>query len=103
MAIDLKVGRFQAADKGQMELYLRWLAENETRADEEPPIGLFLCAGKSDEQVRLLRLEESRVRVAEYLSELPPRELLQRKLHDAICLARERLARKEIEKKLGRK
>ena len=93
VAIDLKMGRFQAADKGQMELYLRWLEENETHADEETPIGLILCAGKSDEQIRLLRLEESGIRVAQYLRELPPQELLQRKLHDAIRLARERLAR----------
>jgi predicted nuclease of restriction endonuclease-like (RecB) superfamily len=93
VAIDLKMGRFQAADKGQMELYLRWIEENETHPDEEPPIGLILCAGKSDEQVRLLRLEAAGIRVAEYLSELPPQELLQQKLHDAIRLARERLAR----------
>jgi predicted nuclease of restriction endonuclease-like (RecB) superfamily len=93
VAIDLKLGRFQAADKGQMELYLRWLEENETHPDEEPPIGLILCAGKSDEQVRLLRLEDAGIRVAEYLRELPPQEMLQRKLHDMICVARERLAR----------
>jgi len=93
VAIDLKIGRFQAADKGQMELYLRWLDEHETHPDEEPPIGLILCAGKSEEQVRLLRLEAAGIRVAEYLTELPPRELLERKLHDAILLAREQLAR----------
>jgi predicted nuclease of restriction endonuclease-like (RecB) superfamily len=93
VAIDLKLERFRAADKGQMELYLRWLQENETHPDEEPPIGLILCAGKSDEQVRLLKLEAAGIRVAEYLTELPPREMLQRKLHDAIILAREQLAR----------
>ncbi|MGA2617379.1 MAG: PDDEXK nuclease domain-containing protein [Thermoguttaceae bacterium] len=93
VAIDLKIGRFQAADKGQMELYLRWLEEHETHPDEEPPIGLILCAGKSEEQVRLLRLEAAGIRVAEYLTELPPREMLERKLHDAILLAREQLAR----------
>lgn len=93
VAIDLKLDRFRAADKGQMELYLRWLEENETHPDEEPPIGLILCAGKSDEQVRLLRLEAAGIRVAEYLTELPPQEMLERKLHDTIRLARERLAR----------
>ena len=93
VAIDLKLGKFQAADKGQMELYLRWLQEHETHPDEEPPIGLILCAGKSEEQVRLLQLEAAGIRVAEYLTELPPREMLQRKLHDAIRLAREQLVR----------
>ncbi len=93
VAIDLKIGRFQAADKGQMELYLRWLEKHETHADEEPPIGLILCAGKSEERVELLRLDAAGIRVAEYLTELPPQEMLQRKLHDAIRLAREQLAR----------
>ena len=79
VAIDLKLGRFQAADKGQMELYLRWLQEYEARPDEEPPIGLILCADKSAEHVRLLRLEAAGIRVAQYLTELPPRRVLERK------------------------
>ena len=94
VAIDLKLGRFQAADKGQMELYLRWLQEHETRPDEEPPIGLILCADRSAEHVRLLRLEAAGIRVAQYLTELPPQKVLERKLHDAIRLAREQLARR---------
>ena len=76
-----------------MELYLRWLEKHETHPDEEPPIGLILCAGKSAERVELLRLEAAGIRVAEYLTELPSREMLERKLHDAILLAREQLAR----------
>ena len=91
VAIDLKLGRFQAADKGQMELYLRWLDAHERCQGEEAPIGLILCAGKSAEHVELLRLEQSGIRVAEYMTELPPRDWLERKLHDAIALARHRL------------
>ena len=91
VAIDLKLGRFQAADKGQMELYLRWLDEHDRSGGEDSPIGLILCAGKSEEHVRLLKLEESHIRVAEYLTELPPRELLERKLLQAIQAARHRL------------
>ncbi len=94
VAIDLKLGRFQAADKGQMELYLRWLQKHESRPDEEPPVGLILCAGKSAEHVRLLRMEAAGIRVAQYMTELPPKELLERKLHDAVRLAREQLARR---------
>ena len=93
VAIDLKVGKFQAADKGQMELYLRWLEENEVQPGEEPPLGLVLCAGKTEGHVRLLRLEESGIHAAQYLTELPPQEVLERKLLDAVRLARERLAR----------
>ena len=92
VAIDLKLGKFQAADKGQMELYLRWLEEYELQPGEEPPIGLLLCADKSEEHVQLLRLEQSGIRVAAYLTELPPRALLERRLHEAIQLARQRLA-----------
>ena len=92
MAIDLKIGRFQAADKGQMELYLRWLEKYETQPGEEPPLGLILCADKSEEHVELLQLDQSGIRVAQYLTELPPRELLEKTLHESIRRARERLA-----------
>ncbi len=91
IAIDLKLGRFQAADKGQMELYLQWLDTYERQAGEESPIGLILCAGKSAEHVELLKLEHSGIRVAEYMTELPPRHVLERKLHQAIQAARHRL------------
>jgi len=84
IAIDLKMGRFQAADKGQMELYLRWLDKYERVPGEESPMGLILCAGKSDVHVELLGLSDSGIRVAEYLTELPPRELLEAKLKSAM-------------------
>jgi predicted nuclease of restriction endonuclease-like (RecB) superfamily len=92
IAIDLKIGKFEAADKGQMELYLRWLEKHEQQPGEESPLGLILCAGKSDEQVELLRLDRSGIHVATYLTDLPPRPLLEKKFHDAIVLARRRLA-----------
>jgi predicted nuclease of restriction endonuclease-like (RecB) superfamily len=92
VAIDLKLGKFQAADKGQMELYLRWLDEHARHPSEDAPVGLILCAAKSSEHVELLRLESSGIRVAEYMTELPPRPMLEKKLHDAIRAARQRLA-----------
>jgi predicted nuclease of restriction endonuclease-like (RecB) superfamily len=91
VAIELKLDRLRAADKGQMELYLRWLEKYEARPGEEPPLGLILCADKSEEHVELLQLDKSGIRVATYLTELPPRELLERTLHDSIRRARERL------------
>jgi predicted nuclease of restriction endonuclease-like (RecB) superfamily len=91
VAVELKLEKFQAADKGQMELYLRWLARHAMCPGEEPPVGLILCAGKSSEHVELLELEASGIRVAQYLTELPPRPLLEQKLHEAIRLARRRL------------
>mgnify|MGYP006137148547 FL=1 len=91
IAIDLKLGRFHAGDKGQMELYLRWLDKNDRRAEEESPLGLILCAGKSEEHVELLQLDKSSIRVAEYVTELPPPEVLGKKLHAAIATARRRM------------
>ena len=92
VAIELKLDEFRAEYKGQMELYLRWLEKHEHQPGERSPIGLILCAGKSSEHVELLQLAASGIRVAEYLTELPPRELLEKKLHDAICAARATLA-----------
>jgi predicted nuclease of restriction endonuclease-like (RecB) superfamily len=102
VAIDLKLGDFKPGDKGQMELYLRWLAKYEQKAGEGAPIGLILCAGKKKETVELLELEKSGIRVASYWTKVLPRELLQKKLHEAIQHAREKLSQKEPlnEKKL---
>src|SRR5262249_22549742 len=91
LAIDLKIGKFEAADKGQMELYLRWLEKHEVQPGENPPLGLILCADKSEEQIELLQLDRSGIRVASYLTDLPPLPLLQKKLHEAVRLARARL------------
>jgi predicted nuclease of restriction endonuclease-like (RecB) superfamily len=93
VAIDLKLGKFQGADKGQMELYLRWLEKHEMHPGEATPIGLILCADKSEEHIELLRLEDGNIRVSRYLTELPSKELLEQKLHQAISLARERFAK----------
>jgi len=89
IAIDLKLGDFKAEYKGQMELYLRWLNKYERRPEEKEPLGIILCAGKKQELVELLELDQAGIHVAEYLTELPPRELLLKKLHSAIKQAKE--------------
>lgn len=91
VAIELKLGEFKAADKGQMELYLRWLAKYEQEAGEAPPLGIILCTGKNREQIELLELGKSGIHVAEYLTVLPPRHLLEQKLQDALRLSKARL------------
>jgi predicted nuclease of restriction endonuclease-like (RecB) superfamily len=96
VAIELKLGKFQAADKGQMELYLRWLEKFERQEGEEPPVGLILCAGKSDEHIELLQLDKSGIRVASYMTELPPRKLLQKKLHEAMIQAQRRFTQRSL-------
>lgn len=91
IAVELKLGKFKAADKGQLELYLRWLERYEKEPDEEAPLGLILCAESGHETIELLRLAPSGIRVAEYLTELPPREILEKKLHAAVEHARQRM------------
>lgn len=81
IAIELKIGKFKAAYKGQMELYLRWLEKHETEQGEELPIGLILCAEGNKEQVELLQLDKANIKVAEYISKQLPKELLKSKLH----------------------
>jgi predicted nuclease of restriction endonuclease-like (RecB) superfamily len=91
VAMDLKLDKFRPEHKGQMELYLRWLDKYERQPGEKTPIGMILCAGKKQEQIELLEMDKTGIHVAEYMVELPPRELLQEKLHRAIALARGRL------------
>ena len=90
VAIDLKLGKFRASDKGQMELYLRWLEKHEQRDGENAPVGLILCSDKSDEHVELLLLKEDRIKVAKYYTQLPSMEILKQKLHKAILIARQK-------------
>ena len=91
VAIELKLGKFQAAHKGQMELYLRWLDKNMRIEGENTPIGLILCAGKSTEHIELLQLENSNIKVADYLTQLLDIQLFEQKLRTAIEIAKQRL------------
>lgn len=91
VAIDLKLGKFQAAYKGQMELYLRWLEKYDMAEGENKPIGLILCAGKNEEHIELMHLDDSNIRVAEYMTKLPERELLEQRLQQAVERAHNRL------------
>lgn len=96
VAIELKLGRFKAAHKGQMELYLKWLDRYEREPGEAAPIGLILCAESSHEQVELLQMHRDGITVAEYWTELPPKAELERQLRTALAEARERLARRRL-------
>ncbi|PKM99439.1 MAG: cytoplasmic protein [Elusimicrobia bacterium HGW-Elusimicrobia-2] len=98
VVIDLKLGKFKAAYKGQMELYLRWLEKYETEPGEQPPLGLILCAEGNNGQVELLQLDKSGIHVAEYLTVLPPKKLLQEKLHKAIGLAKRQIEQRNTNK-----
>lgn len=90
IAIDLKLGRFKAQYKGQMELYLRWLEQNEMEPGEESPLGLLLCTEGSEEQIELLKLDKAGIKVAKYLTELPPRDVLMRQIQKSLEAAKAR-------------
>lgn len=88
VSIELKLGDFKPDHKGQMELYLRWLDKHERRSGEKPLLGLILCAGKKKKRIELLELDRSGIHIAEYLTILPSKRVLQEKLHKAIEQAR---------------
>ncbi len=77
IAIDLKVGAFRHEYAGQMHFYLNYLADQVAHPDENPPIGLLLCADKDVQEVHYATagLKQS-VFVSRYLLELPSEEQL---------------------------
>lgn len=91
VAIELKLGRFKASYKGQMELYLNWLNQHESETDENPPIGLILCAEAGSEQVQLLNMQKDNIMVAEYWTQLPDKQLLEQKLHQVFINVKQRI------------
>ena len=92
VVIDLKLDDFRAEFKGQMELYLRWLAQHDQEPGDNPPLGIILCTGKKHEQIELLELDKSGIHVAEYLTVLPSREAFQQKVQAALAQAKARLS-----------
>lgn len=95
VVIDLKLDKFRAEYKGQMELYLRYIEKYEMDKDENPPVGLILCTEKGKEQIELLFLPKDKIKVAEYLTKLPPKKLFAEKLHKAMLTAQLELKRKD--------
>ncbi len=89
--VELKLGEFKAEHKGQVELYLKWLAKYEQQPGESKPIAIILCSDKDAEMVELMDLEPDHIHVAEYWLQLPPKEVLQAKLHKAMVQAKVRL------------
>lgn len=98
IAIELKMTSFQPEHAGQMEWYLKWLDKHERRKLEEKPLGIIICAGKDQEDMELLELDKNGIHVAEYLTELPEKQVFENKLRQAIAIARENHAKKLIDK-----
>ena len=97
VAIELKLGEFEPEYKGQVELYLRWLSKYEKAEGEEEPIALILCAEKSQQTIELLELDKGNIRIGQYLTKMPPKDVLEQKLIQAIENAKEQIERKELD------
>jgi predicted nuclease of restriction endonuclease-like (RecB) superfamily len=98
IAIELKMTTFQPEHAGQMEWYLKWLDKHERRNTEEKPLGIIICAGKDQEDIELLELDKNGIHVAEYITELPQKDIFERKLRQAITTAKENHAKRLIDK-----
>ena len=96
VAVELKLGVFKAAYKGQMELYLNWLDQYERQPGEEPPIGIILCASANREKVEMLKMDRAGIAVAEYWTHLPPKAEFERKIREILTEAQERLERRKL-------
>ncbi|HHT9147118.1 MAG TPA: PDDEXK nuclease domain-containing protein, partial [Candidatus Wunengus sp. YC61] len=93
--IDLKLGKFTHADAGQMHLYLNYAREHWTHPDENPPVGLILCAQK-DHAVAHYALEglPNKVLAAEYKTALPDEKTLAAEVERTRKILEERAALK---------
>lgn len=63
----------------------------ERQEGEESPIGLLLCTDGGDEEIELLQLDESGIKVAQYYTELPDRKILKSQLQKQLAIARKRI------------
>jgi len=96
IAVELKIGRFRAEHKGQMQLYLGWLDKYERRDGEDAPVGLILCSESGREEIELLKLDRDGILVAEYWTALPPKAEFEQKIHAILAETRERLVRRNL-------
>ncbi|HEV7671922.1 MAG TPA: DUF1016 domain-containing protein [Thermoanaerobaculia bacterium] len=98
MAIDLKIGAFGHEDAGQMNFYLNYLRENLSLKEENPPVGIVLCADKDAEEVHYATGNlDHQIFVSRYLTRLPTEQQLRAWLSEE----RELLARQSASKENG--
>jgi len=95
VAVEVKIGRFKAEYMGQMLLYLKWLNQYERKEGEEQPIGLILCTSANRKKVEMLEMDKAGIAVAEFWTDLPPKEELERKITEIAMEAKERLERRK--------
>jgi predicted nuclease of restriction endonuclease-like (RecB) superfamily len=101
VAIELKIGKFEAAHKGQMELYLKWLNRYERQEGENAPIGIILCTSANRKKIELLEMDKAGITVSEYWTYLPPKAEFENKIRSILAEAKERLERRKLLPSVG--
>ena len=87
VAIELKIGKFKPEYVSKMDFYLEGLDRQIKKEDENPSVGLILCASKEDEVVEYAMSRTlSPMMVAQYQLQLPDKDILQKKLHEFASL-----------------
>ncbi|MCL2187898.1 MAG: PDDEXK nuclease domain-containing protein [Defluviitaleaceae bacterium] len=97
VAVELKIGRFCAEHKGQMQLYLAWLDKHERKEWEESPVGIVLCSEMGRDELELLKLDRDGILVAEYWTALPPKAEFEQKIQTILTETRERMEQRKLE------
>ena len=88
VAIELKIGAFRPEHLGQLNFYLEALDRDVKMPNENPSVGLIICASKDDAIVEYsLSRSMSPAMVAEYTLHLPDKKILQNKLRELTELA----------------
>lgn len=82
VAIDLKSGAFEPEHAGQLRFYVNYLAEHVADPEENPPVGILLCAERNAEVVRFATAGDSDLFVSRYQFELPTEQQLKHWLHE---------------------
>jgi len=96
VAIELKMGKFEAAYSGQMKLYLNWLNRYEKQKNEQTPIGLILCSEGGREEIELLEMDRDGILVAEYWTKLPPKAEFEQKIQQILSVTKEQLKQRKL-------
>ncbi len=95
VALELKVGKFKPEYVSKMDFYLEGLDRQIRKPDENPSVGLLLCASKNDEVVEYAMSRTlSPMMVSQYQLQLPEKNILRKKLQELSSLP-------EIEKNTG--
>ena len=83
--------------RGKWNCILNGWINRKKAEGEQSPIRLILCTGSSREQIELLEMHKDGIMVAEYWTELPPKEQLEKKIHSILISTRERMERRRVD------